>query len=171
MGTGPPYKTSKCGDGSRIPWRWKSEPESGPIGGGQRSHLAVEQGKAQTDDGKGDDAAPNALKDPLVVERPADERIGGADEAKDVDLFALREDLNSDGIEGDGDRPPPQQGRKQPEREARDRRERRKPTGPHGVRLYRCDGRQLAEIGDERLEALVARTEHRRHDIGVRQRI
>src|SRR5689334_5612497 len=101
--TEPSQAAGQAEDRHRIRVGQESEPEVRPIGGGERRDLAVEQREASIYECQRDGAARHAQQQPRVVERPAHEAVGRAEELRHLDLLALREDLQPDGVEGHRD--------------------------------------------------------------------
>src|SRR5262245_16849863 len=99
LGAGEAEQSSEEDDHERIAGGKKGEAEARAIGLGERTDLEVEQGKGERDDGEREEAAADALQQPEVLEGPPDERVGGADQLRHLDLVALREDLQPHGVE------------------------------------------------------------------------
>ena len=70
---------------------------------GDFPELEIEQQQAEGDDDPGHDAPEQTLDRAEVQERAADEAVGRADQLGDLDLAALRQDLQPDGVERDRD--------------------------------------------------------------------
>src|ERR1041384_6031531 len=70
----------------------KGEAEPRAVGLGQKPHFAVEKAERHADQEQRDQAAGYALQEARVVERPAHEPIGRADQLRDLDLLSLSED-------------------------------------------------------------------------------
>jgi len=103
VGTQPPQDAGQRQHGSRVAAAQEGEPEVRPVGRGERRHLVVEEGERCVDERESNGAARQALQQAGVIERPAHEGIGRAEELRDLDLLALRKDLQPDGVESDGD--------------------------------------------------------------------
>ena len=115
-------------------------------------------------------AAEHALERAEIVERTADERIGGADHACQLDLGGTPDDLQTDGVERGGDQPGCKDAGEYPQRQPRQPQQRVETLDPGRVELHM---RHLRPAGDllaqdlERFRCGVGRLDHE----GVRQRV
>ena len=88
------------------------------------------------------------------MEGPADECIGGAEQARYFDFGAARHHLQADGVEGDGDEADAEQQRQQCDGGTADLEQRRQSARPVGIELHQRDLGQFAKFGGQFLHRL-----------------
>ncbi len=77
--------------------------EIGVVGGGKPGNFKVHQPAGQRQYDQRDDPAQAALQDAQLKKRPSDKGIGGPDQLGHLDFVAQGQDLQPDGVEGNGD--------------------------------------------------------------------
>src|SRR2546421_3314504 len=100
VGPQPAEDGGQSEDPERVAAGEESQAEVGAVGRGERGDLVVEQRERRIDQPERNGPARQPLQQARVIERPAHKAVGGAEELRDLDLVALREDLQPDGVEG-----------------------------------------------------------------------
>src|SRR5437868_13312083 len=93
MSAEPSEERGKDEEGEGVPATREGEAKVRAVGLGERPHLSIQERERRSDDDEREGAACESLQQAGVIERPADEAVGRADQLRDFDLFALREDL------------------------------------------------------------------------------
>ena len=107
--------------------------------GGQIGNRIVQRLQGQRDHAERHCPGAQAQQRAAVIERAANEGVGGADQARDFDFFALRHHLQADCVEYHGDHYHAQRQRQKQQGDLQDVQERGQPLDPGRVDLHRFD--------------------------------